>query len=587
VTLRLKANRRFPSVPVVTDDPKNHTQVLMSVKEALDIGQRRTGDLLNSFIRVEDLIDLGLITIEGNTNAIVGADLSEIADIGDLSGAATGDFLRYDGTQWINDDLHNTDITQVMVTQHQAALSIAWSQLTGTPPSLDDLLDVDAPAPADGDVLTWNDASSEWIASAPTGGGGATFLDDLEDVEAMYPGVGDFLAWDGYSWVPESIPDTGTGTIIFADASVPGGNTVANTTVETTFASDNDIDITLLQEGIVHRGEIHGTYSTDASAGTLRIRVKLGGTTLLDTTAFTATNSITDRGWKLEWTFIVTADGAGGDVEVQGVALFSSGVTSAQVIHLQNTTPVAVNLASTLTPLTVTAQWGTADPQNSITLREMILFAEGVDFIAPDRTKALLHFEDADGTTTFIDEYGHTFTRTGSAQIDTAVFHSGASSLLLARATTDAVLCSHADFAMGTGDFTIEGWARWEGALTDNRALFCWGNTNWAVYTFGGQIAVFDGVSSNIIIGGFVSLDTWYHVAICRVGTSLRLFFDGVQVGSTATNSTNFSTGEIIIGNFNTGTSSFNGHVDEVRVTIGQGRYTANFTPPTPPFPDP
>lgn len=136
MTLRLKANRRFPSIPVVVDDARNHTQVLMAVKEALDIGQRRTGDLLNSFIRVEDLIDLGLITIEGNTNAIVGADLSEIADIGDLSGAAAGDFLRFDGGEWINDDLHVGDITQTMVTQHQAALAINWSQLVGTAPTI-------------------------------------------------------------------------------------------------------------------------------------------------------------------------------------------------------------------------------------------------------------------------------------------------------------------------------------------------------------------------------------------------------------------------------------------------------------------
>lgn len=132
MALRLKANRRFPSVPVVTDNTENHTQVLMAVKEALDIGQRRTGDLLNSFIRVEDLIDLGLITIEGNTNAVIGADLSEIANIGDLSGSAEGDFLRYDGTNWVNDQLSAVDITQAMVTQHQAALAINWSQLTGS-----------------------------------------------------------------------------------------------------------------------------------------------------------------------------------------------------------------------------------------------------------------------------------------------------------------------------------------------------------------------------------------------------------------------------------------------------------------------
>lgn len=175
MALRLKANRRFPSIPVVVDDPANHTQVLMAVKEALDIGQRRTSDLLNSFIRVEDLIDLGLITIEGNTNSIVGADLSQIANIGDLSGAATGDFLRFDGNEWVNDQLTLTDITQAMVTQHQAALSIAYSQLTGTPsvPSdLDDLSDVDLTTtpPNTGDVLTFD--GSKWVPEAPTGGGG-------------------------------------------------------------------------------------------------------------------------------------------------------------------------------------------------------------------------------------------------------------------------------------------------------------------------------------------------------------------------------------------------------------------------------
>ena len=36
---------------------------------------------------------------------------------------------------------------------------------------LDDLLDVDAPLPNNGDVLTWDSVTSTWIASAPTGGG--------------------------------------------------------------------------------------------------------------------------------------------------------------------------------------------------------------------------------------------------------------------------------------------------------------------------------------------------------------------------------------------------------------------------------
>src|SRR5690606_23179874 len=173
MTLRLKANRRFPSIPVVTDDPKNHTQVLMAIKEAMEIGQRRTTDLLNSYIRVQDLVDLGLIDFKGNTTAIVGADLSEIADIGDLSGTAAGDFLRFDGTEWTNDQLGLTDITQGMVTQHQAALAIDWSQIANEPSEF----------PPEAHTHPWSD-----LTSVPA------LLDDIGALSD--PGSDQLLFWD-------------------------------------------------------------------------------------------------------------------------------------------------------------------------------------------------------------------------------------------------------------------------------------------------------------------------------------------------------------------------------------------------------
>jgi hypothetical protein len=43
---------------------------------------------------------------------------------------------------------------------------------------LDDLLDVDAPLPTNGDVLTWDSATSTWIALAPTGGGSTYTVDN-------------------------------------------------------------------------------------------------------------------------------------------------------------------------------------------------------------------------------------------------------------------------------------------------------------------------------------------------------------------------------------------------------------------------
>jgi hypothetical protein len=48
-----------------------------------------------------------------------------------------------------------------------------WEPAAGGAMALDDLTDVNAPAPADQDVLTWDDGAGEWIPqAAPAGGGG-------------------------------------------------------------------------------------------------------------------------------------------------------------------------------------------------------------------------------------------------------------------------------------------------------------------------------------------------------------------------------------------------------------------------------
>ena len=142
-TLKLKATRNYPSIPAVTGDVQNHTLVLSAIREALETGQRRTNDLLNSFVRVQELIDLGLVALEGNSSSIIGSvatggstvgALNDLTDV-IISTPLVDQFLRYNGTQWINAPLADADITETMVTQHEAALSIDYSQLTGTIPS--------------------------------------------------------------------------------------------------------------------------------------------------------------------------------------------------------------------------------------------------------------------------------------------------------------------------------------------------------------------------------------------------------------------------------------------------------------------
>ena len=94
---------------------------------------------------------------------------------------------------------------------------------------------------------------------------------------------------------------------------------------------------------------------------------------------------------------------------------------------------------------------------------------------------------------------------------------------------------------------------------------------------------------ATVISGSPLSANTWYHFAYARSGSSTKMFINGTQVGSTYTDNTNYinAPNRPVIGTngFTLGDSNFNGYIDDLRITKGLARYTANFTPPTQAFP--
>ena len=94
---------------------------------------------------------------------------------------------------------------------------------------LDDVPDVNAPTPTNGDVLTWDSTPGEWVASAPSSG--IAELDDVPDVNAPTPSNGDVLTWDSTpgEWV--SAAPAGAGAFVIDDA----------TDVDTTGVADGDV----------------------------------------------------------------------------------------------------------------------------------------------------------------------------------------------------------------------------------------------------------------------------------------------------------------------------------------------------------
>ena len=138
------------------------------------------------------------------------------------------------------------------------------------------------------------------------------------------------------------------------------------------------------------------------------------------------------------------------------------------------------------------------------------------------------------------------------------------------------------DFA--TGDFTVEFWVYFNSVAAD-QGIFGGSTTNaWEIrwrtsagLTLGRLNTAFDST-----FAWSPSAATWYHVAVTRSGTSVRGFVNGTQIGTTSTNSNTYNSGTLFyVGITDTSNNAFTGYLDDVRITNGYARYTANFTAPT------
>jgi len=145
--------------------------------------------------------------------------------------------------------------------------------------------------------------------------------------------------------------------------------------------------------------------------------------------------------------------------------------------------------------------------------------------------------------------------------------------------------------ALSTGDFTIELWV-FANSFTSQPQLISFNpaSTNGAyplIYINSSGGLVYYVNNSTAITGGSASIGVWHHVAVARSGTSTKMFLNGTQVGSTYSDTNNYSVGasrpNIGKAGYND-TSYLDGYISNLRVVKGTAVYTANFTPPTTPL---
>ncbi len=230
------------------------------------------------------------------------------------------------------------------------------------------------------------------------------------------------------------------------------------------------------------------------------------------------------------------------------------------------------------------------------------------------RVSLLLH---GDGNLNDSSPAARTITAFNGATTSTAQSKFGGSSILFdATAPIDYLTASSAgannsDWTFmhdNSTNYTVEAWIR-RNSVTNSGVICCTtgGTADRGFYLATSDVVVgsldftiFRGSAGSFFTastaGSLLSANTWHHVAaVFTAGAtaSIRLFIDGAQQATASTSSFAFSnstpSNPLNIGRFVTAAaqqgSSINGYIDDLRITKA-ARYTANFTPPTAPFPD-
>lgn len=207
----------------------------------------------------------------------------------------------------------------------------------------------------------------------------------------------------------------------------------------------------------------------------------------------------------------------------------------------------------------------------------------------PTGGTALLNFTNAG----IFDNTGKNNLETiGDAQIDTAVKKYGTGSIEFDGTGDWLLMPNNPDQQLGTGNFTIEFWVYLAtGDIGSTRGLVAKGTstTGWLVSLNTTEKVVFTFTTSTITSTGSINLNSWNHIAVVREGTGsnqTKIYINGANDG-TGTVSTDFNqTTVMYVGANRTGGNPMKGFIDDLRITKGVARYTANFTPPTAAFPN-
>lgn len=182
----------------------------------------------------------------------------------------------------------------------------------------------------------------------------------------------------------------------------------------------------------------------------------------------------------------------------------------------------------------------------------------------------------------------------GSVATQTTVFKYGGASIYFP-GTSFLIAPNSLNSDLGTTDFTVEFWMNASATGTYTPVIGTQsiaGNTTAGMWRVSIRLNSVNGIYFNYSTGStFTDVtftttnyndNTWHHVAVTRASNTLRAFVDGVQVGSNVAITQSLTSGQKLYVGFQAQDSVYyTGYLDDIRITKGVARFTANFTPAT------
>jgi hypothetical protein len=159
-------------------------------------------------------------------------------------------------------------------------------------------------------------------------------------------------------------------------------------------------------------------------------------------------------------------------------------------------------------------------------------------------------------------------------------------------------VANYAGLALGTGDFTVEFWMNATAvgtyvAVVGTQSISGAGTAG--MWRISNRINSVNGIYFNYTTGSaFTDLTfsttnyndgAWHHVAACRASGTLRMFVDGVSIGTPTAVAQNLTSNQALyVGYQAQDLVYYTGYVSNLRIVKGVAVYTGAFAPPTAPL---